>query len=113
MAATDMKQLHKDTKGLLGRISKDCPEMMKGFQALHTAADEGPLDRKTVELVAVGHAIVQQCTYCIAFHVANAIDAGATREEIMQVVSISVTMGGGPALMYSSEVVKALDDFGA
>lgn len=113
MAATDMKQLHGDTKGMIGKIAQACPEMMKGFQSLHKAAEAGPLDLKTVELIAVGHAIIQQCTYCIAFHVKNALDAGASREEIMQVVSVSVTMGGGPALMYSTEVVRALDDFGA
>ncbi|MBS3735099.1 MAG: carboxymuconolactone decarboxylase family protein [Phycisphaerae bacterium] len=108
-----MKQLHNDTKAILGKVAQECPEMMQAFQSLHQAGEAGPLDLKTVELIAIGHAIIQQCTYCIAFHVKNALDAGATRAEIMQAASVSVVMGGGPALMYATEVARALDDFGA
>lgn len=113
MAPTNMKQLHSDTKAILGQVAQKYPGYMKGFQAMHKASEEGPLDLKTVELIAIGHAIIQQCTYCIAFHVKNALDAGATRDEIMQAAFVSVTMGGGPALMYATEIVRALDDFGA
>jgi AhpD family alkylhydroperoxidase len=87
------------------------PDAAKGFQALTKAAKSpGTLDVKTLEFVALGIAVADRCEPCIAFHVEALIKAGATRNEIGEVLSMCVQMGGGPSLMYAA---KALDCFDA
>ena len=70
----------------------------------------GALDKKTKELMSVSLSIVTHCKWCIAFHVKGALDAGATKDEIMESCFVATLMGGGPALMYTQLAVKALED---
>ena len=44
-------------------------------------------------------------------HVKYALEAGATREEIIEASMVAGTLDGGPALMFTNYVLKALDDF--
>lgn len=90
------------------------PDVMKAFGGLHQAAgSEGALDTKTKELIALSIGVVVRCGGCIAFHVHDALKAGATREEIIETLDVAVLMGGGPALMYVLEAMEALDQFEA
>ena len=47
------------------------------------------------------------------FHVKALIKLGATRAELEEMLAVCVYMGGGPALMYAAEAVKAWDDLQA
>jgi AhpD family alkylhydroperoxidase len=96
----------------MGAYGKASPSVMKSFQGLHHAAGcDGVLDAKTKELIALSIAVVVRCDGCIAFHVHEAIKAGAKREEIIEALDVAVLMGGGPALMYVLEAMDALDQF--
>ena len=84
---------------------------MKSFRALHSQTmKKGALDVKTKELLAIGAGVSSQCEWCIAIHVKNALDVGATREEILEAGWVTVMMGGGPKLMYMQGLLKALED---
>ena len=67
-------------------------------------------DKKSKELIAIACAVLAHCEWCIAFHVKGALDAGATKEEILESTWVGVLMGGGPSLMYAQGVLKALED---
>ena len=67
----------------------------------------------TSSLIALSIAVVVRCGGCIAFHVHDAIKAGATRDEIIEALDVAVLMGGGPALMYVAEAMDALTQFEA
>jgi alkylhydroperoxidase/carboxymuconolactone decarboxylase family protein YurZ len=41
----------------------------------------------------------------------DALHAGVSREEIMETLGVAVMMGGGPAMMYATEAVEALNQF--
>ncbi len=77
------------------------------------AAKPGALSAKEKALIAVAIAVSERCSYCIAIHTKNALDAGATREEILEAAKVAGLMGGGPALAYITLVLEALDAFGA
>jgi AhpD family alkylhydroperoxidase len=95
-------------------LQKDHPKLMGAFQSLHQAsAEPGALDTKTKELMALACAITARCDGCIAFHMADAIKAGATRAEVQESLGVAVLMGGGPALMYALHAQDALDAFAA
>jgi AhpD family alkylhydroperoxidase len=75
-------------------------------------AEAGPaLDVKTKELINVGISVSAQCEWCIAFHVKNALTAGAGKDEIMTTGFMAVLMHGGPALMYMMRLAEALQEF--
>ena len=87
---------------------------MAGFSALAKAATAaGALDPKTKELVAIGIAVTARCDGCIAFHTKAAIRGGATREELLETLGMSIYMGGGPSMVYAAEALAAFDQFAA
>ncbi len=47
----------------------------------------------------------------IAYHVHDALRAGATRQEIVETIGVAMMMGGGPATMYGCHAFEALDQF--
>ncbi|MBN2906148.1 MAG: carboxymuconolactone decarboxylase family protein [Rhodobacteraceae bacterium] len=86
------------------------PAASEGFFGLHGAAlAEGALTTRQKELMALAIGISKQCVDCIGFHTQSAMEAGATRDEIAETVSVCVMMGGGPALMYGTKALEAYD----
>ncbi|MBK1636909.1 carboxymuconolactone decarboxylase family protein [Rhodovulum adriaticum] len=86
------------------------PAASEGFFGLHHAAlEDGALTTKQKELMALAIGISKQCVDCIGFHTQAALEAGATRAEIAETVSVCVLMGGGPALMYGTKALEAYD----
>ncbi len=97
---------------LMGELGSGIPTTMGCFSKLHEKASEtGSLDVKTKELIALGIAIAIRCDGCIAFHVHDALAAGATENEIMETIGVAILMGGGPAVMYGCETLEALKQF--
>jgi len=110
----NMKELLDESNQGTRRIGKDYPDLLKGVGAFGRACEGGEaLSKKHKELIAVALSVVQQCSYCIAFHVKAALKAGASRDEVMEAAFMAVLLGGGPAFMYAKETHQALDDFGA
>lgn len=52
-----------------------------------------------------------RCDGCVAYHVHDALEAGASRDEIVEVIGVAVLMGGGPAVVYGSEALEAVEQF--
>ena len=44
-------------------------------------------------------------------HTQSSLAAGATEEEIWEVAAVAVMMCGGPALTYTADLYKALQEF--
>lgn len=64
------------------------------------------------ELVAIGIALYSGCEDCVAVHTYKALEAGCTRQEILEAASVAQMMGGGPVLGASASLlVPALDEF--
>lgn len=108
----NMNDILKEVQGSLGVLGENYPENMAAFGSfMESVEKEGALSRKTKELISIALSIATHCKWCIAFHVNGALQAGATREEVMESSFVAALMGGGPSLMYAQLVVKALDDF--
>ncbi len=92
-------------------LSKGIPETLKGFYAMSKAAtDDGALDKKTKEFIALAIGVSTRCDGCIGFHTKALAKLGATKEEVEEVLGMAVYMGGGPSLMYASDAIAAFDD---
>ncbi|MCB1784058.1 MAG: carboxymuconolactone decarboxylase family protein [Alphaproteobacteria bacterium] len=108
----DYKQITSDISEYTAELRKAVPDAMQGFSALAKGAtQDGALDKKTKELIALGIGVSQRCDGCIGFHIKTLKGLGATREEIAEVLAMTVYMGGGPALMYAADALRAYDQF--
>lgn len=95
-------------------LFKTIPGTMKGFGALSQAAKDSPaIGVKEKEFVALGIAVAVRCEPCIAFHVEALMKAGATREELGDVLAMCIQMGGGPAVMYAGKALECWDQLSA
>jgi AhpD family alkylhydroperoxidase len=70
------------------------------------------LDLKTKELMSVAIGVYNRCEYCIVYHSYKALEAGASKEEVMEAAMVSVAFGGGPAMAYTVTLLKeCVDEF--
>ena len=95
----------------IGELEKLAPVEFKGFLALDAVVgrEDGALPRKTRELVAVAVACTTQCVYCLDVHTRAAKRAGATREEIAEVVFLSAALRAGAAVTHGALALKLFD----
>lgn len=108
----DYKSLTKDISEYVGHLKKEAPDAMNGFYAMSKATTaDGALSKKTKEFIALAIGVTQRCDGCIGFHAKTLKDLGATREELSEVMAMCVYMGGGPALMYAADALRAFDQF--
>ena len=64
--------------------------------------EPGKLDVKTKELVAIACTYMTRCPWCIEGHAKAAINAGATKEEIAEVIQIAMALSSGAPVAHSN-----------
>lgn len=107
-----------NAKEFLGQFSKDFENMkaqsgsmVGAFGHLFTKTmGEGVLSVKHKELIALAIAVSVQCEPCMFLHVKKCLDAGATKEEILEACGVSVLMSGGPAYTHVPMVINAIEE---
>ncbi len=110
----DYVRRHHDLKRGVRNLHRKLPGPMAGFGQLHRAAlEDGALSAATKELIALAIGICGHCDGCIAYHVHDAMRAGASRAEIEEAIAVAILMGGGTAAVYGSDALMALDQFEA
>ena len=67
------------------------------------------LERKYKELIALGISIIQNCESCMEWHVHQALEFGATLDEIFETVDVAIEMGGGPSTVSARFVIKVVE----
>lgn len=111
--AKNPRELLNDFMGGLEELGKTHGAHVEAFMGLLGKSYEpGKLDVKTKELISVAIGVYNRCEYCIVFHVYKALEAGATRDEIMEAAMVAVAFGGGPTMAYSVTLLKkSIDEF--
>jgi AhpD family alkylhydroperoxidase len=98
----DMKHLKN-----LEIMEAGAPEAVKAFWAFDKAAmGPGAIPAKYKELMALAVAFTTQCPYCIEIHGGKAREAGATDQEISEVVVISAALRAGAAITHGTHALK-------
>ena len=104
----DWNEYRKQVGAAITDMAKISPDTVRGYSQISGAAGKaGQLDAKTREMIALAVAVTRQCDGCIAVHVDAAVKAGATREEVMDALSVAVAMNAGAALVFSARVLDA------
>ena len=96
---------------LLSELKKLAPKEFEGFVALDSIVgkDDGAIPRKYRELIALGVACTTQCPYCLDVHTRNAKRAGATREEVAEVVFLAAALRAGASVTHGTLALKLFD----
>lgn len=90
------------------------PKVWQAYEALGAAlGEDGPLDLKTRELVKLGMAAAVGSEGSVDSHTHRALEAGASGEEIEQVVLLGITTLGFPRTMAAWSWVRAAMKSGA
>ena len=106
----EVKKFYADFKKRFGEMQKDAPKLTSGFMGLfNNVMAEGRLTVAEKEAVALGIAVAVHCKECIRLHVQKCLDAGLSREQILEAAGVAVVMGGGPAFTQVPEVLAALE----
>ena len=94
------------------KYAKDLIELApleaKAFLNLKATAEreDGAIPAKYRELVSIGVALTTQCGDCIDVHTKNALEAGASRQEIAEVVFIAAALRAGAAVGHGLQAMK-------
>ena len=105
-----LDDLREPTKDLRHAI----PRTWNGFQGLHAAAmEEGAVPTRLKEATALAISVVKHCDGCIAYHAQAAAKAGATVEEVDELLGVALLMEGGPATVYAPRAHAAFLEFQA
>ncbi|MGI6076247.1 MAG: carboxymuconolactone decarboxylase family protein [Pyramidobacter sp.] len=113
-AQDDYKKAARQAGLRSAKLGDASPEVMKNFASLAGAVlKDGAVSLKAKELISVALAVQAHCKMCIFAHVKNAIQAGVTREELVEALGVAVLMGGGPSASYSAIALEVFDQFSA
>ncbi|VXA79915.1 MULTISPECIES: carboxymuconolactone decarboxylase family protein [Aeromonas] len=114
------KEINKEQHQLGSAYRKSSPDTMNAFIALHKSVmkDDKVLALKYREMIALGigiasrcdGCIASRCDGCIAAHVAGALQAGASREELVATIDVAVLMGGWPSIIYGTQAHAAIEE---
>ena len=91
------------------------PKESAAFLNLKKAAErkDGAIPVKYRELMSLAVALTTQCAYCLEAHIKNAVDAGASREEIAETVFIAAALRAGGAVGNGLMVMRLFDEASA
>jgi len=82
------------------KFSSNFPEVLKDYQQLgKTCRESGPLEKKYQDLANLGIAIGANSRGAVMSQTRKALKSGASKEEIAQVVLLSLTTIGFPHMI--------------
>ena len=95
------------------KLLADNNKIIKRIFNLDTNAyAKGALDEKTKELLGLVSSAVLRCDDCVRYHLEKSKEAGASKEEVMETLSIATLVGGTiviPHLRRAYEYWEALE----
>lgn len=85
-------------------------KVYKLFRDLEKATySDGELRKVDKELIAVGISVVINCESCMEHHIKEALNSGASEQQVIEAIEVGIEMGGGPATVSSRFALKVLN----
>ncbi|GAI55030.1 unnamed protein product [marine sediment metagenome] len=106
-------ELDQERVKLLDRLKQLLPDLMDAEWSVRDFAyKQGALSTKVKRLIALAIALRAGCTNCILAQTKHALNAGATKDELLETISVEVVMSGTTGVAESLRVIKLLDELG-
>ena len=115
MEAEEVKNLLLKYKKTYGQVpdwaetvSQVMPELLEHWLGIRSKVMvDGALPRKTKEFIFLGINLVRRYPSGIETHMRGAMEAGATKEEIMEVIATAILSSAAPAMYNGPRALKA------
>ncbi len=89
------------------KILAEDNKVIKRFFNLDTNTyAEGAVDVRTKEMIGLACSMVLRCDDCIKYHLGKSHEAGLTKEEIFEVFSIAMIIGGSIVIPHLRRAVE-------
>jgi AhpD family alkylhydroperoxidase len=109
---SDIEEIKKMRKGAHDFLLAKKSEVYEKFVEMEKATyKDGAVSKKNKELIAVGISVVTNCEACMQWHVEEALMCGASEEEVIEAIEVSMEMGCGPATANARFALAVLDRF--
>lgn len=93
------------------RILSEDNRAIKRFFGVDTLTYEnGKLDVKTKEMLGLVASMVLRCDDCVSYHILKCKEQGVTNEELFEVFSVALIVGGSIVIPHLRRAVAFLDD---
>lgn len=90
------KQILQERLQASERLKLEAPDLYAGFRGmLDRYYAPGALDTREKELLAIACSVALASAPSLATHAASAIEAGATRQQVIEAAAIGIEFGGG------------------
>ena len=88
-------------------------KVIKRFFSLDTLTyQDGILSVKTKEMLGLVASLVLRCDDCIAYHIKRCHEEKITREEMFEILSVGLVVGGSIVIPHLRRAVAFLDELG-
>lgn len=92
------------------KILEEDHKVIRRFFSIDTLTYQpGSLDVKTKEMLGLASSMVLRCDDCIAYHINKCREAGVSREELFDVFSVALVVGGSIVIPHLRRAVEFLD----
>lgn len=112
MDATDKEKIEKiirDRKTAHSELNQKSSVYRAFLDMEDKAFADSALTKRDKELIAVGISVVINCESCMEWHIHQALQSGATEQQVIEAIEIGIEMGGGPATVSARFALKALE----
>ena len=93
------------------RILREENRAIKRFFGVDTLTYEaGKLDTKTKEMLGLVASMVLRCDDCVSYHIMQCKEQGVTNEEMFEIFSVALTVGGSIVIPHLRRAVAFLDE---
>jgi alkylhydroperoxidase/carboxymuconolactone decarboxylase family protein YurZ len=104
---------NEERSKLLDKFIQTLPNVMAPMGAVLDAVyKDGALSNKAKRLMSLAIALKSGTTNCIIAQTLLALETGASKEEILETLSVVVAMSGTTGVAESLRVLKMLDELG-
>ncbi len=84
---------------------------IKRFMRLDSATyEQGALTGKTKEMLGLVASMVLRCNDCIDYHLEKCVEAGYSRDEIMDSMNVALVVGGSIVIPHLRHAMFTLDE---
>ena len=106
-----LKELARRRKEAHAKLLSLDSKVYKAFLKMEEAAfSDGALSKKNKELIAVGISLVINCESCMQWHIEQAVESGASKEEVLESIEVGIEMGGGPATVSARFALEVMEN---
>ncbi|MCR4396223.1 MAG: carboxymuconolactone decarboxylase family protein [Candidatus Saccharicenans sp.] len=85
-------------------------EIKRFFNLDEQTYQAGALDEKTKELLGLVASMVLRCDDCISYHIIQALDKGASQEELFETFAVALIVGGSIVIPHLRRAVALLEE---